>query len=102
MAFPASLSVEQALKHFYRRFNVVCSQFCRQIQGLENEAERQAYALLLLKRLLVLYFLQKQGLLAGDPQYLSHHFQAVRNRRGEDHFYCRFLLPLCHQDLAQQ
>lgn len=101
-AFPTPLSAERSLKHFYRRFMKAHSLLCWQIQGLDDEVARQAYALLLLKRLLVLYFLQKQGLLAGDLHYLFNRFLAMRCQHEENRFYSCFLLPLCHQYLACQ
>jgi hypothetical protein len=101
-ALPLSFSTEQALKRFYWLFKETCAQFARLIDGPVDEATRQAYALLMLKRLLVLYFLQKQGLLAADRDYLPGRLRITREQQGEDQFYQHIFLPLCHTLLFQK
>ncbi|MEO5509242.1 MAG: hypothetical protein ABIV28_05440, partial [Longimicrobiales bacterium] len=62
---------------------------------VELKAERDQLALLLLCRLLFLYFLERQGHLAGDPHYLQHMLQRWQ-RDGDQHssLYGRVLSPL--------
>lgn len=91
-------TAERELKRFYRRFKQAWSSLGQQIQGLPGRKEQEDYALLTLKRVCVLYFLQKQKLLNGDVQYLLH---SLRSCRDTDQFYNRFWLPLC-QHLACQ
>jgi hypothetical protein len=50
-------------------------------------AERDALALLLLSRLLFLYFLQRRGLLAGDARFLPHLLRTFRRSRPRASFY---------------
>ena len=49
------------------------------------------------------YFIQRKGLVAGDPHYLRNRVGMVRNHFGADRFYeffRRFLLPLFHVGLG--
>lgn len=92
----------QATKRIYRRFQEAFKAFCKHVQGIANETEQITYKTLMLKRLLVLYFLQKQGLLDSDPNYLSNRLRYMQQTFSHDTFYRHFLLPLCYEHLNQQ
>src|SRR5437016_3248802 len=89
----------QATKRIYRRFQEAFKAFCGHIQGIASETEQKTYMSLMLKRLLILYFLQEQGLLDANPSYLSNQLQHMQRTFGHDAFYHHFLLPLCYEHL---
>lgn len=60
----------------------------------DRAQERAQLALLLLSRLLFLYFLQKHGHLAGDPAFLPGLLQRWRRRPGTGSFFRDVLHPL--------
>ncbi len=95
------VSRKKASKQFYQRFQQAYHSFYQTIQGFSSEIERQAYALLLLKRLMVLYFLQYKGLLDYDKNYLSNRLQLLQKEQGRDYFYHHYLIPLFHKWLLQ-
>ncbi len=88
----ADAAVERNLKRFARALASEHSRFSQALSGIPD-ADRATYASLLLNRLMFLYFLQKNGLLNGDPAYLQAHLEAA-TRRGRDRFYHDCLLPL--------
>lgn len=94
-------SVEQGLKRFYQQFKNLLAFLGPHVQGVVGSREQEAYALLTLQRVFVLYFLQKQGLLDGDDQYLMQHLRIMR-KEGAGCFFRQFWLPLCHERLAGQ
>jgi hypothetical protein len=104
-------SVEQIAKRFSARFRVISEQFVACIEGIPRQADRECYASLLLYRLILVYVLQKKGLLAGthaelldgDPDYLSSRLRMVQEKRGHfSSFYRQFLLPFFHYGLSSR
>ncbi len=99
-----SFDTDFIVKRFYHRFKAEHSTFQACIQGISPEAERAAYASLMLNRLMFLYFLQKKGFLAGDIDYLANHLRMMHERKGQEDachsFYRHFLLPLFHERLG--
>ncbi|GLV56405.1 hypothetical protein KDH_32460 [Dictyobacter sp. S3.2.2.5] len=93
MHYPSYRS-EQLNKRFYHRFKSEHAYAVRQLHGAPDEAEGHAYITTLLLRLMVLFFLQAQGLLDNDPQYLLHSLQLAQQRSGSDCFFREYLLPL--------
>ncbi|WP_126548457.1 hypothetical protein [Dictyobacter kobayashii] len=87
-------SSEQLNKRFYNQFKSEHAAALRQLSGASNEIEGRAYITTLLLRLMVLFFLQAQGLLDNDPQYLWHRLQCAQQRSGPDNFFREHLLPL--------
>jgi hypothetical protein len=63
-------------------------------KGEDAGADRDALALLLLSRLLFLYFLQRRGLLAGDADYLPHLLREHRRSRPRASFHATTLHAL--------
>jgi hypothetical protein len=100
--------IEKVTKRFYDRFQKEHTIFMSSIQGLEehNTDRRAWYTSIILNRLMFLYFLQKQGLLAptnsnthdGDTNYLRTHLHmAQQNNNPQNTYYQHFLLPLFQQ-----
>lgn len=80
--------------HFYKRFQIEYHTFYQALEGISSEDEQHTYTTLLLRRLMVLYFLQSQGLLARDPSYLSNQLRSLQKEQGRNYFYRSYLLPL--------
>ena len=100
----AALDVERLTKRFYERFRTQLTAFGNFIDGLTAQGDRDWYASLMLNRMMFVYFVQKQGFLAGDPDYLRHRLDLVRDRgpRGRfQQFYRIFLLRLFHHGLGK-
>lgn len=110
-----AFDIEKVTRRFYDRFQKEHTIFMHSIQDLEeqeaqNTEKRARYASIILNRLMFLYFLQKQGLLAptnsgthnGDTQYLRTHLRMIQqNNNPHDTYYHHFLLPLFHHAQAQ-
>ncbi|GCE16592.1 type IIG restriction enzyme/methyltransferase [Dictyobacter kobayashii] len=97
-------NIEQVIKLFYDRFKVERAAFQQHfLHGAPSitVAEQEQLASLILNRLMFIYFLQKQGFLNSDPQYLFHQLQATQRRIGSDKFYSTFLFALFHEVLGK-
>ena len=100
----AALDVEKVTKRFYERFRTELTAFGEFIDGITAQGERDWYASLMLNRMMFVYFVQKQGFLDGDLDYLRNRLEMVRNRSGDgrfQQFYRIFLLRLFHEGLGQ-
>jgi len=83
---------------FYEQFLRERALFIACIQG--SQVEREQYASRLFNQLLFIYFVQKQGFLAGDVHFLSHTLQTMQQECGENSFflfYCHLLQHLFYQ-----
>ena len=99
-----ALDVERLTKRFYERFRTELSAFQDFIEGIAAQGGRAWYASLMLNRMMFVYFVQKQGFLDGDPDYLRNRLALVRrdNGGGRFHqFYRVFLRRLFHEGLGQ-
>ena len=99
-----AMDVERVTKRFYERFRAELTDFQEFIKGITAQGDREWYASLMLNRMMFVYFVQKQGFLDGDPDYLRHRLALVQGRRGSGHFqdfYREFLLRLFHEGLGQ-
>jgi hypothetical protein len=78
---------------FFRDVVAVCRLVARSWTGVPRTADgdRDGLALLLLSRLMFLYFLQRQGLLAGDRDFLPGLLRTWRRGRHSSSFYRRRL-----------
>ena len=100
----AAFDVGRVTKKFYDRFKKEHDIFLRFIEGIENVADREWYASLMLNRTMFIYFIQKRGFLDGDPNYLPNRLQRMQTAHGKDRFqtfYRLFLLRLFHEGLGQ-
>ena len=74
--------VERVTKRFYERFRTELAAFGEFIQGISEigagTEQRDWYASLMLNRMMFVYFIQKQGFLDGDRDYLRNKLQAVQ------------------------
>ena len=100
----AALDVEKVTKRFYDHFSTELSAFGEFIDGITAQGDRDWYASLMLNRMMFVYFVQKQGFLDGDPDYLRNRLQTVQRQSGGgrfQQFYHIFLLRLFHEGLGQ-
>ena len=100
----AALDIEKVTKQFYERFKIELQAFQKFINGITAQGNREWYASLMLNRMMFVYFVQKQGFLDGDLNYLRNHLDTVRQMSGSgrfQQFYRVFLLRLFHEGLGQ-
>ena len=100
----AALDVEKVTRQFYERFRTELVAFQGFIDGITAQGDREWYASLMLNRMMFVYFVQKQGFLDGDVDYLQNRLRSVQSRRGSGRFqdfYREFLLRLFHEGLGQ-
>ena len=96
--------VEKVTKRFYERFRKELTAFGEFIEGITAQGDRDWYASLMLNRMMFVYFVQKQGFLDEDPNYLRNRLRKVQEQSGTGHFqqfYRIFLLRLFHEGLGQ-
>ena len=100
----AALDVEKVTKRFYDRFRTELTAFAGFIDGITAQGDRDWYASLMLNRMMFVYFVQKQGFLDGNTDYLRAKLLEVQSRYGDgrfQQFYREFLLKLFHKGLGQ-
>ena len=99
-----ALDVEKVTRRFYDRFRKELSAFSTFIEGIAVEANRDWYASLMLNRMMFIYFIQKQGFLNRDTNYLHTKLLEVQEKQGRgrfQQFYYIFLRRLFHEGLGQ-
>ena len=99
-----AFDVEKVTKRFYERFRAELTAFGDFIDGITAQGDRDWYASLMLNRMMFVYFVQKQGFLDGDPDYLRNKLREVQSKHGDgrfQQFYRVFLLKLFHKGLGQ-
>ena len=99
-----SLDVERVTKRFYDQFRGELTAFQQFIAGFAAQGDRDWYASLMLNRMMFVYFIQKQGFLDGDADYLRNRLAKVQEQDGPgkfQRFYRQFLLRLFHEGLGQ-
>ncbi len=100
----AAFDIEKVTKHFYERFKTELAAFGEFIEGITAQGDRDWYASLMLNRMMFVYFVQKQGFLDEDLDYLRNRLKMVQEQRGSgrfQQFYRLFLLRLFHEGLGQ-
>lgn len=91
---------EDITSAFSHRFKIERTRFITTVQGFSGHSEREHYASLLINRLIWAYFLQKQGLLDGNLQYLSYHLHRTQVHQGLNRFYHDFLQRFFYEGLG--
>jgi hypothetical protein len=101
----AAFDVDRVTRRFYDRFKREHGDFLAFVQGIEEQADREWYASVMLNRLMFIYFIQRKGFLDGDPDYLRNRLERCKRERGRDKFYSFyrfFLLRLFHEGLGSK
>ena len=99
-----AMDVEKVTKQFYERFRKELDEFQGFIDGITEQGGREWYASLMLNRMMFIYFVQKQGFLDGDADYLRNRLCMVQQKMGAgrfQQFYRIFLLRLFHEGLGK-
>ena len=110
-----TFDVEKVTKRFYDRFQQELKTFRGFVQGIteigQSTDKHDWYASLMLNRMMFVYFVQKQGFLDGDTDYLRNRLNMVQEQSGGlsdgqasgrfHRFYRLFLLRLFHEGLGQ-
>ena len=99
-----AFDVEKVTKRFYERFRTELTAFQDFIDGITDMGDRDWYASLMLNRMMFVYFIQKQGFLDGDHDYLRNRLHRLRQTGSSgkfQDFYRAFLLRLFHEGLGQ-
>ena len=99
-----AFDVEKITKRFYERFQKELKAFGKFIEGITAQGDRDWYASLMLNRMMFVYFVQKQGFLDGNNDYLRTKLHQVQSRYGDgrfQQFYREFLLKLFHDGLGR-
>ena len=99
-----ALDVERVTKRFYEHFRKELNAFGSFVEGITSQGDRDWYASLMLNRMMFVYFVQKQGFLDANVNYLRDRLNSVREHNGGgrfQQFYRMFLLRLFHEGLGQ-
>ena len=92
----AAFDVEKVTKKFYEQFDKHRQAFVKFIKGIDDVADRDWYASVMLNRLMFVYFIQRKGFLDGDRQYLRKRLERCKSENGKDKFYSFYRLFLLH------
>lgn len=87
-----AFDIERVTDKFFEEFKVQIENFTENIQGFETTKDRKNYALLVVSRLIFLYFVQQKGWLNGVKNYLYDRFQY--SLINENNYYNDILKPL--------
>src|ERR1017187_7545116 len=101
----AAFDIERVTKAFYRDFDTHRLAFLKFIDGIDEVADREWYASVMLNRLMFVYFIQRKGFLDADPDYLRNRLQRCQQEKGKDKFYTfyrYFLLRLFHEGFGKR
>lgn len=101
----AAFDIERVTKAFYRDFDTHRKAFLKFIDGIDEVADREWYASVMLNRLMFVYFIQRKGFLDGDPHYLRNRLDRCQKEQGRDKFYTfyrYFLLRLFHEGFGKR
>lgn len=94
-----ALDVSKITKKFYLEFKEVQLEIAPLIEGLPDAKSRARYTLVLLHRLMFIYFLQKRSFIDDDIFYLENKLD--RYGDGENGFFESLLKPLFFEGFAR-
>lgn len=69
-----SFDIERVTDKFFEEFKIQVENFTKHIKGIDKRQDRKNYSLLLISRLIFLYFIQQKGWLNGVRDYLYDRF----------------------------
>ena len=97
-----ALDVESVTRKFFGEYTGLRKKvIMAAIKGIENDADKQKYASLLLNRLMFIWFLQKKGFVGNqDADYLQTKYDEIAGK-GNGDYYRDFLQPLFFEGLAK-
>ena len=92
-----ALDVSKVTTKFYNEWKEIQIEIAPLIQGLPDDKTRAQYSLVLLHRLMFVYFLQRRIFIDENPRYLENKLEKF----GDDAFFQTFLKPLFFEGFAQ-
>jgi hypothetical protein len=96
-----AFSLEAVSDAFYQEFKPKFDAIAAMVQGSEDEALQQDFALLFVIRVIFLGFVQKKGWLDANPRFLqSFWWEYQSSGRPKDTFYREWLEPLFFEALS--
>ncbi|MEC0304775.1 Eco57I restriction-modification methylase domain-containing protein [Terribacillus saccharophilus] len=81
----SAFNIERVTNKFFEEFKQQINNFSENIYGLNSEGDKKKYSLLLISRLIFLYFVQKKGWLNGVQNYLYDRFLYCE-KNGKNYF----------------
>ena len=96
-----AFNTEEVTKKFFNQFKENHSDFQKHIVGIKDEEDKKIYSLVILNRLMFIWFLQVKGFL-DDQNYLIKKMKEIRRRKGKDKFYSYFLKLLFFEGFAKR
>lgn len=102
-AVTENFNTEKVTKKFYERFKKEHDKFKNFISGISDETHLKWYTSVMLNRLMFCYFIQKQGFLDNNLNYLNNKLTECQLKTGTDQFYSfyrNFLLHLFFDGLG--
>jgi len=98
-----SQNADKVTKKFYEGFKKEHTAFIDFIKGIDEIADQEWYASLMLNRLMFCYFIQKKRFLDDNKNYLADKLKLCAAKKGKDKFYSfyrNFLIVLFHKGLG--
>ncbi len=99
-----TFSLEAVSDEFYKEFKPKFDAITAAVQGTENDALKQDFALLFVIRIIFLGFVQKKGWLGGNPRFLQEYWKEYRKGYRQagttGTFYREWLEPLFFEALS--
>lgn len=90
---------EKVTKKFYVGFKAELNGFIKFLEGIPDNELEKWYASVMLNRLMFIYFIEKQGFLNDDLDYLKTKLKQSKDT-GKDLYYREFLWPLFFEGFA--
>ena len=95
-----TFSLEAVSDAFYQEFEPKFAAIAASVEGIDDEALQQDFALLFAIRVIFLGFVQKKGWLGGNPRFLQDFLQEYQNSNQPiNTFYREWLEPLFFEAL---
>ncbi len=94
LEYRKAFSIEKVTKDFFEEFKNEIDNFEKNIKGLKEKDDRRSYAILLINRMIFLYFIQEKGWLNGKKDYLYDRFLYCEEHNPKLNYYDEILKPL--------
>lgn len=94
LEYRKAFNIEKVTKEFFREFKRELEFLEKNIEGLEKKEDKKSYSILLMNRIIFLYFIQKKGWLNDKKDYLYDRFLYCENMTPKLNYYEDILKPL--------
>jgi len=89
-----AFKIEAVCGEFFKSFDKSVKILSENIEGINSKEEKYNYAVLVLSRLVFLYFIQKKGWLNGEGKFLYNRFLEHEKNENQYSYYDKVLKPL--------